>query len=209
VSASIGGTPRGTTGEPKAISWLPPRQGCEYTAFWCEENIARFLSRPELQGREAWGLIISNADRSFGMFHQRAGRGDSGEVSWDYHVAALIQDETGLLVCDLDSRLAFPCAAARWLELSFDGGLPASMAPKFRLVEASNYVNDLSSDRSHMRGPDGNWNAPPPPWPLRGEGRPNNLMEWVDMDRAEPGRVLDRAAFATLVGATGLTGSRG
>ena len=173
--------PKATVAETREPTGLPPRQGCEYTAFWCEENIARFLSRLELAGREAYAMVISNADRSFGMFHQRAGRGDSGEVAWDYHVAALIHDASGYLVCDLDSRLAFPCSAARWLELSFDDGLPASMAPKFRLITASDYVNELSSDRSHMRGPDGNWNAPPPPWPPYGADRSNNLMEWVDV----------------------------
>ena len=119
---------------------------------------------------------------------------------WDYHVLALAATPTGgLLALDLDSRLPFPCAAELWLAASCPTEPPERHAALFRLVEAPEYLALLSSDRSHMREADGSWKAAPPPWePFRGTGG-NNLLQWIDMGRAAPGRVMDRAAFAAAI----------
>jgi hypothetical protein len=44
-------------------------------------------------------------------------------------------------------------------------------APRFRIIEASEYVKHFSSDRSHMRDKNGDWLALPPAWsPILKEG---------------------------------------
>jgi hypothetical protein len=131
------------------------------------------------------------------MRRQRPGRDEDSFVLWDYHVAALvIGAEAAALVFDLDTRLSFPCPATDWLSLSFPADSGRFYPPLFRLVPAREYVANLASDRSHMRAPDGAWLAPPPPWEPYGAGRPNNLHDWIDMDREGPGIVLDRGALA-------------
>lgn len=35
----------------------------------------------------------------------------------------------------------------------------------FRVISAEQYLTEFSSDRRHMRRPDGTWIKPPPPYP--------------------------------------------
>ena len=178
---------------------LPPRGACERVAFYCEENVLRLLGRPELAGRPAWALVVSNRDRSVAMAGQLAGRPPDGLVVWDYHVAALVADPAdGALVLDLDTTFGFPLPLKVWLAASFPPELEARLRPRFRLIPAADYLVLLVSDRSHMRNPDGSWKAPPPPWPApgSGSGRPNTLMDWVDLEKAGPGLVTDAGGLA-------------
>ena len=90
--------------------------------------------------------------------------------------------------------LPFPCPLAMYLRRSFPVRIPyAPLARNFRLVEAQAYLASLVSDRSHMLDAAGNWLAPPPRWPAPGEGsgKSPNLMEFIDMRKPCPGRVLD------------------
>lgn len=180
---------------------LPPRSVCDYAPFWCEENVARLLGRPELAGRRAWALLVSNPSRTVALLRQRAGNGPRGLVIWDYHVVACVAVAGARpLVLDLDSSLGYPLPAREWAEATIPKDRPESQAALFRLVPAELYLRVFSSDRSHMRRADGSWQAPPPPWPAFGAGGPNTLMELIDMARPRPGEVLDRAglqAFAT------------
>lgn len=195
---------------------LPARESLDYAPFWCEENVHRLLSRPELGERAAWALLVRNAAGRVAVLRQRAGRGAPGLVVWDYHALALVaappeSGAAGLLALDLDSTLAFPCPASLWLGRSFPLSPPPGLEPLFRLVSAREYVEELSSDRSHMRGPEGAWKAPPPPWDPPGSGRAPNLLDWLDPSREEPGRILDRKALARFIAAASLAppGSRG
>lgn len=177
------------------------REDCDYTPFYCEENVARLLARlisnPPLGKGHFWAVLVSNPAKAVAMLGQRAGRGDSGFVMWDYHAVALAKDDAGksALVLDLDSLLDFPAPALRWAQASFPAEAKAQTRPFFRLVPAAEYVETLASDRSHMRRADGSWAAPPPPWPPFGRGRANNLFELLDMSRNLPGFVLDRDEF--------------
>jgi hypothetical protein len=162
--------------------------------FYCEENVWQLLARPELYGRRTWVLIASSRAKSVIVMRQRAGRPVDGLIRWDYHVLALVEDrQAGFLALDPDSDLPFPGPARAHVEASFPSGVQPALAPRFRLVEAAEYLGGLVTDRSHMRRPDGSWLAPPPSWPCPGEkrGTPSNLMEWIDMGRRKPGRLYD------------------
>ncbi len=146
-------------------------------------------------------MLISNPSGSVALLSQAAGADGDGLVLWDYHVMALAAwHPDGMLAFDLDSLLAFPCPASIWLERSCPPDLLPGHEGFFRVLPASQYLDSFASDRSHMRFSDGSYKAAPPPWPAFGQGRPNNLMEWVDMRREGPGRVMDRAAFAFFLG---------
>ena len=176
-------------------------ENLDYAAFWCEENIAHFFLRRPFATGGAWALLVSNPKKSVAMARQRAGRASpTGLVYWDYHVVALAVDEldSPARIYDFDTELGFPVEAATWVDGSFPPSLPESMRPLFRLIESSQYVSLLSSDRSHMRRADGSWSAPPPPWPPFGAGRPNNLFSLIDMERESPGSLMDRASLLEL-----------
>jgi len=166
----------------------------DYAPYWCEENVARFLSRSEFLETDSRALLISNLSRSVAMLAQRAGTGRDGFVSWDYHVVALVRDGNSreFALFDFDTTLGFPVRAGDWIFDSFPREIESRFRPLFRLLPGREYVESLASDRSHMRKPDGSWAAPPPPWPPFGMGRSNNLADLLDMSRGLPGVVLDR-----------------
>ncbi|MEZ4311086.1 MAG: hypothetical protein R3F14_23845 [Polyangiaceae bacterium] len=90
-----------------------------------------------------------------------------------------------------DTTLGFPVPAGEYLARSFRDGLPAELAPIFRVVPAQVFVATLASDRSHMRGADGRYERPPPPWaPISAPERGSNLMRFVDMRDPIAGEVL-------------------
>jgi hypothetical protein len=94
-------------------------------------------------------------------------------------------------IWDLDSRLGYPEPACRWLGGSFPfiERLPAEFRPRFRLVPAAEYRAGFASDRSHMRGADGGWLHPPPPWPPIGAGM--TLPAYRSAAPGGPGELLD------------------
>jgi hypothetical protein len=76
-------------------------------------------------------------------------------------------------VWDLDSLLSLPVPMRQYLDETFcHRRFERTLhAPRFRIIEASEYVKSFSSDRSHMRDKNGDWLAPPPAWsPILKEG---------------------------------------
>ena len=72
------------------------------------------------------------------------------------------------LVLDLDTRLSFPTPASTYFSRTFLqlDVLRQQFGEVFlKVVEAKQYVREFSSDRSHMRLPDGQWQSPPPDYP--------------------------------------------
>ncbi len=175
-------------------------KGLDYHPFYCEENVWRLLSRPDLSRASAWAVIVSSAARHVVVMRQKAGRPLDGLIHWDYHVFALTLDAIrGLVALDMDSDVGFPAPFERYVAGSYPATVQAALEPRFRVMRAADYVAGLVSDRSHMRRADGSWLAPPPPWayPGRGTGKPNVLMEWIDMSRRTPGTVYDAAGLAS------------
>lgn len=99
-------------------------------------------------------------------------------------------------VYDLDTTLECPVSVEDYLRHSFrPDQVPPDYRPHFRVLRADDYVNLFSSDRSHMKGPDGSWLAPPPKWNALFNGVNSNLMDLVDVSNPEPGDVLDFTGF--------------
>jgi hypothetical protein len=125
------------------------------------------------------------------MWNQRAATSPHAPVLWDYHVVLLA--EGPLEVFDLDSCLGVPCTLAQWLKGTFpeDRRVEPSYQPSFRVVDADCFIRTFASDRSHMRTPDGAWQAPPPKWPaIHTASQTMNLMSFVDLQAPFVGRVL-------------------
>ena len=167
-----------------------------YTPFFCEENawhLAR--DRAALPGERCvlWVLGADPAHPAVAVWAQRAAAGRPFVV-WDYHVVVCERPPgaDGWEVWDPDSTLGMPLSASRWIEGSFPQ-LLQGFEPRFRLVEAAQYLASFSSDRRHMRAPDGGEVQPFPPWPpiLDAEGR-HLLPRFVDAADAFLGEICDR-----------------
>ena len=94
-----------------------------------------------------------------------------------------------------------PVPLARYLQGTFPAGadVPERFLPCFRVLEAFEYLEEFSSDRSHMRREDGSWMAPPPPWPaIRKAGKPG-FLRLADMQAPGPGVVVSLAGLSTLL----------
>lgn len=171
-----------------------PDPPADYQAFYCEENAWRLAARLAEAGAAPALVFISNALRQVVLFSQRAANAH-GYVVWDYHVVVLAHGQ----VHDLDCTAGTPLPLAAWIAASFPhvGQAPAQYDPLFRVVPWPVAQAEFSSDRRHMRGPDGAWLQPPPPWaPISRPEAPHRLPAFVDMGPDGPGRVLDLAAFA-------------
>lgn len=171
-----------------------------YQSRYCEENIWLLLHRRREKCEQAWAVVISNANRTCALWHQRAAPAAEQPVVWDYHVIALESGGESYRVWDLDSELDVPVAAAEWWEATFpfEDRIPTTLQPSFRVVERDTFLQSFSSDRSHMRNRSGDWLAPPPEWdPIFEPSVGMNLSDFTDMSRRQdvPGRVFGFSDF--------------
>jgi len=173
------------------------RHSLDYQARYCEENVWRLLAHPGLERCRAWAVIVSSAAGHFFALRQSAGRPVDGLVCWDYHVFAVAEETDGTRwALDFDSELPFPFLLTDYLVETFVPLRAQPSPPLFRLIAADDYLTKLSSDRSDMRGSDGSYVAPPPPWPAPSAGG-NTLMSWIDVTCNSPGVLLDLDGLAT------------
>ncbi|KAF5299580.1 hypothetical protein FQR65_LT09385, partial [Abscondita terminalis] len=117
---------------------------------------------------KCFAVFISNSSRTVPLWRQRAGKDDDKLVIWDYHVIFLYQPEPDkCLVYDLDSELPFPTYVHKYVTETFrtDQILKPDYFRFFRTIPAPQYLQDFSSDRRHMKRPDGSWIKPPPNYP--------------------------------------------
>lgn len=160
-----------------------------YQACYCEENVWHLCADPRVPAGPKAVLVVSNAARMVAFFRHR-GAPEGLPMVWDYHVVLAARVDGGWRVWDLDSELGVDVPLPVWTDESFAGDAP-ELAPRFRVIEASCYRTELVSDRSHMRGPEGAWSAPPPPWPPIGAGPSNLFARFVDLNADGPGRVVE------------------
>lgn len=174
---------------------LEPRD-LDYCPFYCEENVWRLLGRPEFAALPAWAVAVFADGAPVPVLRQRLGRSGDGLIHWDYHVFALVQVEGHFLALDFDSDQAFPSPAPAYLEAAFPPGQDPPAI--FRLMEGGAFLAGFSSDRSHMRFPDGSWRATPPAWPCpaaRAGADPWTLASILDPLSPGPGRLLGLGGF--------------
>jgi len=174
----------------------------DHTPYYCEENIWRLCRHERFCAAKRSAVFISNAQRQCAMWNQRAGPEAGGPIVWDYHVVMLAEAGAGWEVWDLDCLLGAPLPARVWFDGSFLGlgALRPRFRPTFRVVDADIFAEVFSSDRGHMRRPDGSFLQPPPAWEAIGEG-PSNLMSFVDMSGNSEGEVISGETFLALYGA--------
>lgn len=141
-----------------------------YQAYYCEENAALLCRHPALAGRDPAAVFVRGAGGPCVVWDQRIAAEEQAPVCWDYHVVVLVRDPWE--VWDLDTTLGCPAPAEVYVRRSFrpEVRLPAELRPRFRVVPAEALARTFASDRSHMRGPDGAYTQPPPPWAPLGEG---------------------------------------
>jgi len=148
----------------------------------------------DLAHREPAALFIRGRDEVCVMWHQRAAEAPGEPVFWDYHVVVLVKRPWEIY--DLDTTLGCPVAAKTYLRRSFrpELALPPELGPRFRLVDAASLASTFVSDRSHMRGPDGTYREPQPPWPAIGSGS-STLARFLAHDDAIAGEELGLPAL--------------
>jgi hypothetical protein len=164
-----------------------------YAPMWCEENIWQRVVGATVDLARRHVVFISNASRTVACWSQRAA--PPGEaVVWDYHVVLLTRGEGGVAIEDPDCTVGERLPFAAWRRATFPLGdaLPAALRPRFRVAPAALWLADFASDRSHMRGADGGWLAPPPPWeaprPPGAEAAPHTLPAWWDVVSVDSAR---------------------
>lgn len=190
-------------------STIPSATQCSYAACYCEENVWKICHQLKQNYAQeldkCWAVFISNKKRVVPLWKQKAGRDEEKLVIWDYHVIAIYKpEEARTLVYDLDSELPFPTYFHKYVTETFrtDAILNPEYHRIFRVVPASTFLANFSSDRRHMRKPDGSWLKPPPPYPCiqdesDKDGSSHNLEQFISMDSGEGtfGEVLSLTDF--------------
>lgn len=174
-----------------------------YTPFYCEENVWHLLADERLAERERYAVFVSNEERQVAMWCQRAALLPGTPVVWDYHVVVVARGEGGFEVWDPDCVVGFRLPVSRWLKVSFGlaPDVPGDLHPRFRVVDGDEYRARLSTDRAHMRAPEGSLIREAPPWPLILPARePPNLQRFLDVTAPFVGEVLDLHTFAERFG---------
>jgi protein N-terminal glutamine amidohydrolase len=138
--------------------------------------------------------LITNEAKACAVWNQRAAPRPELPVLWDYHVVAFARGDRWM-AWDADSLLEMPVPADEYLRQTFLP-VPAELMPRFRVLDGADYAAAFSSDRAHMRNPDGSYREPPPPWPpIVKPGRPS-FTAWLDLEAPGPGEVMDLPALA-------------
>ncbi|XP_022130210.2 protein N-terminal glutamine amidohydrolase [Pieris rapae] len=189
----------------KNLKLLFPKQAeCSYVSCYCEENVWKLCQDVSLRVPEeldrCFVVFISNPCRTVPLWKQRAGREEDRLVIWDYHVIFLYSiDLKSCLVYDLDSELPFPTFFHKYVTETFrtDQVLKSDFHRFFRVVPGKYFLQHFSSDRRHMKRPDGSWIKPPPPYSaISTSASSHNLDEYINMDAdIGPGQVFNLTEF--------------
>ena len=139
------------------------KQDCLYQPYYCEENIWQLCQKDYFKGREVKVLFLLPTEANYiALWHQKLTDPDQ-PVFWDYHV--ILFDVTNLQIFDFDTHLTFPFNAKSYFTLSFGIEYPKYL-PRFKVFDKDPFVENFSSDRSHMLDDRGRWLAEPPAWPF-------------------------------------------
>jgi len=127
-----------------------------YTALFCEENIWQLADRliqQAVKPSDLSILFISNPKQQVAIFQQKSAAINEPAI-WDYHVILLRKDNTDFFIYDFDSRLGFKTSADDYLSLSFldQNLIKEQYCSQIRIISANSYLQNFSSDRSHMKG---------------------------------------------------------
>lgn len=163
----------------------------KYTPYYCEENIWQLARHSRFNGLDAKVILITGPGSHRKLWFQRCSEDVTQPVCWDYHVVLLVRDNISQ-IWDLDTTLDFPVNAATYFRKTFRGPDESfdNTNILFRTIDAKEYIDNFSSDRSHMRLTSGDWAAPPPSWPPIVKNEISNLGKWLDIESDGPGKIL-------------------
>ena len=136
---------------------------------------------------KAYVVFVSNKKQVVPLWRQKCGRDEEKLVIWDYHVLFLLKPDERCLIFDLDSDLPFPTYFHKYVTETFrtDAILNAEYHRFFRVVPATLYLQKFSSDRRHMKKPDGSWMKSPPPYEcIQTQECEHNLDSFICMDNS-------------------------
>ena len=170
-----------------------------YTPYFCEENVWQLAhERAGLPGERRVVFILGEdpVRPEVAVWEQRAAAG-APFVVWDYHVVLVARRAAGAgwEVWDLDSTLGVPVDAATWIACTFPHEV-RGLVPRFRVIDAAEYLHSFSSDRRHMRAADGAEQRPFPPWPpILDAERSHLLPRFIDVTDPFVGDICDLAGL--------------
>ena len=177
-----------------------------YQPYYCEENVWHLCQAQQFHGWDCRVLFITNPMQCCPLWNQKAAPKPEHPVVWDYHVVVLASpcgDKGTWQIWDSDSRLGSPVPLNEYLEHTFGLGtflenIPERFRSHFRMVQAQDFIETFSSDRSHMLSPEGEYFHPPPPWPAIDQNGPPNLSQFLDVTTPFLGEILDLLAVAAI-----------
>lgn len=183
---------------------FPNINDCSYVSCYCEENVWKLCEQVKKthpsELPKCYAVFVSNERRTVPLWRQKAGRGDEKLVIWDYHVFFMHNPSPNrCLVFDLDTTLPFPTYFHKYVTETFrsDYALTPEHHRFFRVIPAEKYLAEFSSDRRHMRRPDGSWIKPPPSYsPIQTAASTHSLDDFICMKPGRgPGAVYDLLHF--------------
>ena len=176
---------------------MTPLQPTHHQPYFCEENIWWLNQHPKLVGFERFAVFITNSNRSVALASQKAG-GRDGVVIWDYHVILAVL-ESEWVIYDLDTTAGIRQPMDAWFSNSIGlfKTLPSQFVAGYRAIRSDIFHSCFSSDRHHMKNPDGSWMQTPPSWPPIGHG--HTLSDFVDPTNDTYGELLTEEGFKTRV----------
>jgi hypothetical protein len=176
-----------------------------YVSCYCEENVWKLCEQVKTKHpnelSKSYVVFVSNEKRTVPLWRQKAGRGEEKLVVWDYHVFFMHNPSPNrCLVFDLDTTLPFPTYFHKYVTETFrsDYAVAEDHHRFFRVIPADEYLTTFSSDRRHMKRPDGSWIKPPPQYSpiISNVANPHLLDDFISMKPGKgPGVVYDLLHF--------------
>ena len=175
----------------------PKKLTFRYHPFFCEENIWHLCQSPHIQPTLAFVFLVSNPARNCRLWFQRVAP-HGKPVFWDYHVFLIARSSNldAWKVWDLDTLLPIPSPVGSYFHATYNlqdafWAVPKELRPVFRVIPATEYIQQFTSDRGHMKDTEGNYVTPPPPWPLiRPPGNSTTLAELLEFSLAPSETVM-------------------
>ena len=150
------------------ITSLQP-ESFTYTPLFCEENIwllCQKLANRGLNPEDMSALFLTNAARQTPVLQQKRSPNPDLPTWWDYHVVLQAYADTSYIL-DFDTRLPFAAPSEIYFQECFllQQDLPDEQQIYLKKIPAAVYLQQFSSDRSHMRTEDGRPTVPFPDYP--------------------------------------------
>eukprot|EP00164_Ancoracysta_twista_P009865 GFYU01014705.1.p1 GENE.GFYU01014705.1~~GFYU01014705.1.p1 ORF type:complete len:183 (-),score=5.59 GFYU01014705.1:434-982(-) len=173
------------------------KQDFLYQSCYCEENSYKLCERLQEKGQtldNTFVVFISNDSRAVPIWGHKE---DGSACLWDYHVIVVSNQQ----VYDLDCKhRTFPTSGEEYFQFSFQPqiAIRKEFERNFRVIEAVQFLNTFSSDRSHMIQEGETTPKDPPSWPcIRASAATSmNLPAFIEMERnSVPGALMDEDQF--------------